>query len=117
MPLKCFFFIVSFRSIEHPHFFFVREKATNTKLMLPIGTLEIFPVPSQENRITLYDDCLHALNYVNLYCPIYKCQELLNTLPTKYMGDHIRNGPVGRCTYRNCFNPLYTSYYFMPVKR
>ncbi|XP_055858844.1 leucine-rich repeat-containing protein 28 [Episyrphus balteatus] len=105
------------RNIEHPHFFFVREKANNTKLLLPFGTLEVFHVPSVENRITLYDDCLHSLNYLNFFLPLYKNEILLNSLPTKYMGDHIKNGPIARCTHRNCFNPLYTSYYFMPVKR
>lgn len=105
------------RNIEHPHFFLVREKATNTKLLLPFGTIEVFSVPSAENQVRLYDECLHSLNYLNYFNPIYKNDKLLSSLPTKYMADHIRNGPTARCTYRNCFNPLYTSYYFMPVKR
>ncbi|XP_037952569.1 leucine-rich repeat protein soc-2 homolog [Teleopsis dalmanni] len=98
-------------------FFWVLEKETYTKLLLPIGTRRIFSIPSCENQTTLYDDCLHALQYFNRFVPLYSNKALRSLLPEKYMADHIKNGPIARCSLTTCANPLYTTYYFMVVKR
>lgn len=112
-----FHFSFLFRPVTHEDFFWVLEKETFTKLLLPIGTKKIFPVPSKENQVTLYDDCLNALEDFNRLSPFYINKALAQFLPEKYMVDHIRNGPIGRCTVFKCSNPLFTTYYFMVVKR
>ncbi|XP_061390954.1 protein lap1-like [Musca vetustissima] len=103
--------------VTHSDFFWVVEKETFKKLLLPIGTKEIFPVPSKENQVTLYDDCLKTLENLNRLMPFYENPALKYMLPEKCMVNHIRNGPTGRCTVFKCSNPLFTTYYFMVVKR
>ncbi|KAI8122585.1 hypothetical protein FF38_03273 [Lucilia cuprina] len=103
--------------VSRDDFFWVIEKETFTKLLLPIGTKKVFRVPSKENQVTLYDDCLKALEYLNKLSPFYENPVLKYILPERYMVDHIRNGPIGRCTVFKCSNPLFTTYYFMVVKR
>uniref|UniRef100_A0A1A9ZYI3 Leucine-rich repeat-containing protein 28 n=1 Tax=Glossina pallidipes TaxID=7398 RepID=A0A1A9ZYI3_GLOPL len=103
--------------MSHENLFWVLEKETNTKLLLPIGTRRVFRVPSKENQVSLYDDCLKSLEYLNRLTPIYNNPALNYILPEKFMVDHIRNGPIARCTFWKCSNPLFTSYYFMVVKR
>ena len=106
-----------YRIVSSNDFFWVLEKETFTKLLLPIGTRTLFKVPSRENRVPLYDDCLHALQCYNRFNPLYENKELYKVLPYKAMGDYICNGPIARCTVFTCAKPLYTSYYFMVVKR
>ncbi|EDW10457.1 leucine-rich repeat and death domain-containing protein 1 [Drosophila mojavensis] len=98
-------------------FFWVRELETNKLLLLPVGTRKIYAVPSAENRVTLYDDCLHALQTLNRHVPVYENAALHRMLPEPYMSGHINNGPIARCTTTNCSSCLYTTYYFMVVKR
>lgn len=97
--------------------FWVRELETQQRLLLPVGTRKIFAVPSAENQVSLYDDCLHALQSLNRHMPIYENAALHRLLPEPYMSSHINNGPIARCTTSTCFGSLYTSYYFMVVKR
>ncbi|XP_075169802.1 uncharacterized protein LOC142241861 [Haematobia irritans] len=104
-------------SVTHSDFFWVIEKETFKKLLLPIGTRKIFPVAKKDNEVTLYDDCLKALETLNRTSPVYENPGLKYILPEKCMMDHIRNGPLGRCTVFKCSNPLFTTYYFMVVKR
>ena len=106
-----------FRPVTREDFFWVIEKETFTKLLLPIGTKKVFRVPSKENQVTLYDDCLKALEYLNKLTPFYINPVLKYILPERFMVDHIRNGPTGRCSVFKCSNPLFSTYYFMVVKR
>lgn len=97
--------------------FWVRELETSTRLLLPVGTRTVFPVPSVENRVSLYDDCLHALQTLNRFTPVYENVAMHRLLPEPYISSHINNGPIARCTNSTCSRCLYTSYYFMVVKR
>ncbi|XP_002063867.3 leucine-rich repeat and death domain-containing protein 1 [Drosophila willistoni] len=103
--------------IRRKGLFWVRELETNTRLLLPVGTHRIYPIPSAENRVTLYDDCLHALQSLNRHLPVYENLALHRQLPEPYMSAHINNGAIARCTTSNCSRCLYTTYYFMVVKR
>ncbi|XP_039957845.1 leucine-rich repeat protein SHOC-2 [Bactrocera tryoni] len=104
-------------AVTHDSFFWVLEKETNTRLLLPFGTRRIFCVPSLDNQVTLYDDCLKAVQYLSRYMPLWENVALKQMLPEKFIYNHIVNGPTARCTVLNCSNPLYTTYYFMAVKR
>lgn len=103
--------------MTHDSFFWVLEKETNTRLLLPFGTRRIFCVPSLDNQVTLYDDCLRAVQYLSRYMPLWENVALKQMLPEKFIYNHIVHGPTARCTVLNCSNPLYTTYYFMAVKR
>ncbi|XP_055383840.1 leucine-rich repeat protein soc-2 homolog isoform X2 [Condylostylus longicornis] len=103
------------RTTIDPYLFLIREKETNKILLLPIGTLKVFPIPSCENSVTLYDHALRCINYMNHFISIHKHNEILNTLPTVAMKNHIKNGPISMCNF--CTKLLYTSYYLMVVKR
>ncbi|KAH8389349.1 hypothetical protein KR215_005612 [Drosophila sulfurigaster] len=104
-------------SIPKKGLFWVRELENRNRLLLPVGTRKIFPVPSPENQVTLYDDCLHAVEKLNRQIPVYENDALHRLLPEPYMSAHINNGPIARCTTTNCSRCLYTTYYFMVVKR
>ncbi|XP_037717937.1 leucine-rich repeat-containing protein 18 isoform X3 [Drosophila subpulchrella] len=104
-------------AVHRKGLFWVRELETNNRLVLPVGTRTVFPVPSTENRVTLYDDCLHALQSLNRSLPVYENAALHRLLPEPYISSHINNGPIARCTNSTCSRCLYTSYYFMVVKR
>lgn len=102
---------------NNPHYFTVREKETGFILLLPFGTRNVFSLDGADNQVTLYDDCLHVINYINLYLNFYKYPPFLNSLPSKAMGDHITNGPIARCTNKKCLVALYTSYYFAVCRK
>ncbi|XP_002025875.2 leucine-rich repeat and death domain-containing protein 1 [Drosophila persimilis] len=104
-------------TISHKGLFWVRELATYKRLLLPVGTRRVFEVPSKENRITLYDDCLHAIQTLNRQVPVYENSALHRLLPEPYMSSQINNGAIARCTTTQCSRCLYTTYYFMVVKR
>ncbi|XP_030566451.1 leucine-rich repeat protein soc-2 homolog isoform X1 [Drosophila novamexicana] len=104
-------------SISKKGLFWVRELESQKRLLLPVGTRNVFRVPSPENRVTLYDDCLHALQTLNRHLPVYENAALHRLLPEPYMSAHINTGPIARCTTTNCSRCLYTTYYFMVVKR
>lgn len=100
--------------------FCVEELETFQRLLLPIGTQKIYRVEmsgSAGNQVSLYDNCLKALDYINRLMPFYRNSALGTFLPETYMQEHIRNGPIARCTRLMCSSPLYTSYYFMVVKK
>ncbi|ALC41368.1 CG11099 [Drosophila busckii] len=105
-------------SIPKKGLFWVRELETQKRLLLPVGTRKVFQVPSAENQVTLYDDCLHALQSLNrAVVPLYENETLHRLLPEPYMSAHVNNGPIATCTTKSCSRSLYTTYYLMVVKR
>lgn len=102
---------------DNPYYYTVKEKETGTILLLPFGTRKVFSLDGPDNQVTLYDDSLHILNYINLYLNFYKYPPFLQSLPSKAMGDHITNGPIARCTNKKCLVVLYTSYYFAVCRK
>lgn len=102
---------------NNPYYFTIKEKETGTILLMPFGTKNVFSLDGPDNQVTLYDDCLHIINYINLYLNFYNSQMFLQSLPSKSMGDHIRNGPIARCTNKKCQVVLYTTYYLAVCRK